>query len=210
VTVSQDHDQIGNRAAGDRLSQTLDEGGMAIAAVLTVLAPFTPMLFMGEEWAASTPWQFFTSHPEAELGAATARGRKAEFARMGWDESLVPDPQDPETFLRSKLRWDEKDAGTHARILRLYRELLALRRARPELTDPDFHALTASADDGGRWFRLRRGSTEILVNFSAEPARLPVDGSRRVLLSTDAAASSDDGFVALPPRSAVVVASSAD
>ena len=90
------------------------------------------MLFMGEEWAASTPWQFFTSHPEAELGAATARGRKAEFARMGWDESLVPDPQDPETFLRSKLRWDEKDAGTHARILELYRDLLALRRARPD------------------------------------------------------------------------------
>ena len=210
VTFSQDHDQIGNRAAGDRLSQTLDEGGMAIAAVLTVLAPFTPMLFMGEEWAASTPWQFFTSHPEAELGAATARGRKAEFARMGWDESLVPDPQDPETFLRSKLRWDEKDAGIHARILRLYRDLLALRRARPELTDPDFHALTATADDDGRWFRLRRGSTEILVNFSAEPVRLPVDGSQRVLLSTDAAASSDDGFVALPARSAVVVASSAD
>jgi maltooligosyltrehalose trehalohydrolase len=210
VTFSQDHDQIGNRAAGDRLSQTLDEGGMAIAAVLTVLAPFTPMLFMGEEWAASTPWQFFTSHPEAELGAATARGRKAEFARMGWDESLVPDPQDPETFLRSKLRWDEKDAGTHARILVLYRELLALRRARPELTDPDFHALTATADDGGRCFRLRRGGTEILVNFSAEPARLPVDGSRRVLLSTDATASAEDGFVALPPRSAVVVAPSAD
>ncbi|WP_347975733.1 malto-oligosyltrehalose trehalohydrolase [Microbacterium sp. ProA8] len=210
VTFSQDHDQIGNRAAGDRLSQTLDEGGMAIAAVLTVLAPFTPMLFMGEEWAASTPWQFFTSHPEAELGAATARGRKAEFARMGWDESLVPDPQDPETFQRSKLRWDEKDAGIHARILALYRDLLALRREHPELTDPDFHALTATADDVGRWFRLQRGSIEILVNFSAEPARLPVDGSRRVLLSTDAAASSDDGFVALPPRSAVVVASSAD
>ncbi|WP_204260022.1 malto-oligosyltrehalose trehalohydrolase [Microbacterium sp. B35-30] len=210
VTFSQDHDQIGNRAAGDRLSQTLDEGGIAIAAVLTVLSPFTPMLFMGEEWAASTPWQFFTSHPESELGAATARGRKAEFARMGWDESLVPDPQDPETFLRSKLRWDEKDAGTHARILGLYRDLLALRRARRELTDPDFHALTATADDGARWFRMRRGGTEILVNFSADLARLPVDGSRRLLLSTDAAATSDDGFVTLPPRSAVVVASPAD
>lgn len=210
VTFSQDHDQIGNRAAGDRLSQTLDEGGVAIAAVLTVLAPFTPMLFMGEEWAASTPWQFFTSHPEAELGAATARGRKAEFARMGWDESLVPDPQDPETFLRSKLRWDEKDADPHARILDLYRDLLALRRARPEFTDPDFHALTATADDGERWFRLRRGSTEILVNFSAETVRLPVEGVQRVLLSTDAAASSNAGSVALPARSAAVVAAAAD
>jgi maltooligosyltrehalose trehalohydrolase len=210
VVFDQNHDQVGNRATGDRLASSVDEGGLAIAAALTLLSPFTPMLFMGEEWAASTPWQFFTSHPEVELGAATARGRKAEFARMGWDESLVPDPQDPETFLRSKLRWEEKDAGTHARILALYRDLLALRRERPELTDPDFHALTATADDVGRWFRLRRGSTEILVNFSVEPVRLPVDGSRRVLLSTDAAAPSDDGFVALPPRSAAVVASSAD
>src|SRR5918993_1544848 len=124
VTFSQDHDQIGNRAAGDRLSQSLDEGGLAIAAVLTVLSPFTPMLFMGEEWAASTPWQFFTSHPEPELGRATAEGRIAEFAAMGWDRSVVPDPQDPQTFTRSKLQWDERDAGIHARTLALYGDLI--------------------------------------------------------------------------------------
>ena len=131
ITFSQDHDQIGNRAAGDRLSQSLDEGGLAIAAVLTVLSPFTPMLFMGEEWGASTPWQFFTSHPEPELGRATAEGRIAEFAAMGWDRSVVPDPQDPETFQRSKLDWAEPDAGAHARMLALYRALIALRRAVP-------------------------------------------------------------------------------
>jgi maltooligosyltrehalose trehalohydrolase len=206
VTFSQDHDQIGNRAAGDRLSQTLDEGGIAIAAVLTVLTPFTPMLFMGEEWAASTPWQFFTSHPEPELGAATARGRKAEFARMGWDESVVPDPQDPETFRRSILRWEEKDAGTHARVFALYRELLALRRERPELTDPDFRRVAATADDRARWFRLERGGTEIVVNFSTELLHLPVSSQRRILLSTDPAASAAGETLVLPPRSALVVA----
>lgn len=210
VTFSQDHDQIGNRAAGDRLSQTLDEGGIAIAAVLTVLTPFTPMLFMGEEWAASTPWQFFTSHPEPELGAATARGRKAEFARMGWDESVVPDPQDPETFRRSILRWEEKDAGTHARVLALYRELLALRRERPELTDPDFRRVAATADDRARWFRLERGGTEIVVNFSTELLHLPVSSPRRILLSTDPAASAEGETLALPPRSALVVATEMD
>ncbi|WP_203579650.1 malto-oligosyltrehalose trehalohydrolase [Microbacterium hibisci] len=205
VTFSQDHDQIGNRAAGDRLSQSLDEGGLAIAAVLTVLSPFTPMLFMGEEWAASTPWQFFTSHPEPELGEATARGRKAEFARMGWDETLVPDPQDPETFRRSKLRWDEKDDGVHGRILGLYRELIALRRARPEFGDPDFRALQASADEGRKWFRLRRGRSEIVVNFAIDAARLPADGADEVILATRADAAIRGGELSLPPRSAVVV-----
>jgi maltooligosyltrehalose trehalohydrolase len=205
VTFSQNHDQIGNRAAGDRLSQTLDEGGLSIAAVLTVLAPFTPMLFMGEEWAASTPWQFFTSHPEPELGEATARGRKAEFAQMGWDESVVPDPQHPETFTRSKLNWDERAAGRHARILALYRALLALRRARPEFTDPDFRHIEASADEERGWFRIRRLAVEVIVNFADVDVAVPVQGAAEVLLATDERARADDGTVTLPPRSAIVL-----
>ena len=208
VTFSQDHDQIGNRAAGDRLSQTLDEGGLAIAAVLTVLAPFTPMLFMGEEWAASTPWQFFTSHPEPELGEATARGRKAEFAEMGWDESVVPDPQDPETFTRSKLRWEEKDTGMHARIHGLYRALLELRRERAELADPDFRHLEAAADEDQRWFRLRRGAVEVVVNFSLTEVGLSGEGASELLLATDDGARLEGDRLTLPPRSAVVTARS--
>jgi maltooligosyltrehalose trehalohydrolase len=205
VTFSQDHDQIGNRAAGDRLSQTLDEGGLAIAAVLTVLSPYTPMLFMGEEWGASTPWQFFTSHPEPELGEATARGRKAEFARMGWDESVVPDPQDPSTFQRSKLDWGEADAAPHADLLGLYRRLLALRRALPGITDPDFRRIAASADEERRWFRLQRPGVEILVNFASEEALLPVDAGWEPALATSPQAAVSAGQVRLPGRSAVVL-----
>lgn len=205
VTFAQDHDQIGNRAAGDRLSQSLDEGGIAIAAVLTLLTPFTPMLFMGEEWAASTPWQFFTSHPEPELGAATARGRKAEFARMGWDESVVPDPQDPATFQRSKLDWAEKDAAAHARVFELHRELIGLRRSLPGITDPHFRHVHASADDAAGWFRLQRPGAEILVNFSRESRSLPVEHGAVVALSTDSASELRDRAVILAPRSAVVV-----
>jgi maltooligosyltrehalose trehalohydrolase len=205
VTFGQDHDQIGNRAAGDRLSQSLDDGGLAIAAVLTVLTPFTPMLFMGEEWAASTPWQFFTSHPEPELGRATAEGRIAEFEAMGWDESVVPDPQDPETFLRSKLDWSERDTGRHGRLLALYRALIALRSSLPALTDPSFAAVAATADDDERWFRLRRGDIEILVNFSEETRTLDVGDSPEVLVSTDAATALIGEAIALPPRSAVVI-----
>ncbi|MDN4613936.1 malto-oligosyltrehalose trehalohydrolase [Leifsonia sp. F6_8S_P_1B] len=134
VAFSQDHDQIGNRAAGDRLTATLDQGGLAAAAALTLLGPFTPMLFMGEEWGATTPWQFFTSHPEPELGKATAEGRVKEFEKMGWDPDVVPDPQDPETFLRSKLDWSEPSRPEHAELLQWYRDLIALRRTIPALT----------------------------------------------------------------------------
>ncbi|MCR2809394.1 MULTISPECIES: malto-oligosyltrehalose trehalohydrolase [unclassified Microbacterium] len=205
VTFAQDHDQIGNRAAGDRLSQTLDEGGLAIAAVLSVLSPFTPMLFMGEEWAASTPWQFFTSHPEPELGRATAEGRIAEFAAMGWDASVVPDPQDPETFRRSTLRWEERTEGVHARILALYRDLIALRRDVPDLTDPSFGAVHADADEHARVFRLQRGQTLILVNFSQTPVTVPLPQTAAVLLTTDAGCGLDRNGAGLPPRAGMVL-----
>ncbi|MEU1970634.1 malto-oligosyltrehalose trehalohydrolase [Microbacterium sp. NPDC019599] len=205
VTFAQDHDQIGNRAAGDRLAAALSFGRLAVAAVLTMTAPGTPMLFMGEEWGASTPWQFFTSHPEPELGEATAKGRMAEFARMGWDPAIVPDPQDPATFERSKLNWDEASEGDHARLLALYRSLAHLRRQRQELTDPSFAALDASAEEveGGRVYRLLRGGLAVLVNLGSGDARFPEAG--HVLLATDAATAVAEDALVLPPDAAAVV-----
>ena len=111
VVANQNHDQIGNRATGDRLADHLDEDQFVCAAMLTLTGPFTPMLFQGEEWAASTPFQFFTSHPEPDLGRMTAEGRIREFAAMGWDPDVVPDPQEPDTFRRSKLDWSEPGTG---------------------------------------------------------------------------------------------------
>jgi maltooligosyltrehalose trehalohydrolase len=169
VTFAQDHDQIGNRATGDRLSATLSPQRLAIGAVLSICSPFTPMIFMGEEWGAATPWQFFTSHPEAELGAAVAEGRVAEFERMGWDPAQVPDPQDPETFRRSQLDWNELARSPHAELFAIYRELIALRRSIPILTDPDFGMLSAEWDDAAGWFVLRRGEVEVLANLGVAP-----------------------------------------
>lgn len=165
VVCTQNHDQIGNRAVGDRLTASLDEHALGIAAVFTLLGPFTPMLFMGEEWAASTPWQFFTSHPEPELAEATATGRIEEFARMGWDPAEVPDPQDPDTFTRSRLNWAEAAEGTHERMLTLYRRLAELRRAHPDFTDPRFERIQVVFDEDGRWLHLRRGRTLIAAHF---------------------------------------------
>ena len=182
VVASQNHDQIGNRAVGDRLSAGLDSGQLAIAAALTLLGPYTPMLFMGEEWGATTPWQFFTSHPEPDLGAATATGRINEFARMGWDPAQVPDPQDEQTFERSKLDWSEVAAPHHARLLTFYRELAALRTAHPEFTDPRFDAITVEFDAAAGWLRLcRGGSAEILINLSGQSVRVPAGGGDVVL-----------------------------
>lgn len=206
VVCNQNHDQIGNRATGDRLSQTLGYGQLALAAVATLTAPFTPMLFMGEEYGASTPWQFFTSHPEPELGKATAEGRIKEFERMGWDPAVVPDPQDPETFTRSKLNWAEASEGDHARLLALYRELIALRGSTPDLTDGGFAdtAVDFSEDEG--WLLLRRGGTEVALNFAAEPRRVPVTGSA-LRLATDDAVALEGGTLSLPGHSAGILAS---
>lgn len=206
VTFGQDHDQIGNRAAGDRLSQTLDDRSLQLVAALTLLTPYTPMLFMGEEWAASTPWQFFTSHPEPWLATATAEGRIDEFARMGWDRALVPDPQDPETFRRSKLRWDEIGYGRHARTLAVYRELAALRRSEPALTDPVFAHTRAEVDEQQRWVRLGRGDLELVLNLAETQRSIPLGGAAQRLWETDAASTKLRGdSVTLGGRSAVVL-----
>ncbi|MEZ3161271.1 malto-oligosyltrehalose trehalohydrolase [Microbacterium sp. BWT-B31] len=213
VTFAQDHDQIGNRATGDRLSQTLSWDRLAVAAVLTLTAAGTPMIFHGEEWGASTPWQFFTSHPEPDLGEATAKGRIAEFARMGWGDSVVPDPQDPATFYRSKLDWSEASTGEHARLLGLYRTLARLRRERPELADSSFGSLDArvetphETDAAHRAFRLRRGPLEVLVNLTAAARPFAVDPASEVILSTsDDALAVSAGVIVVPPDSAVIAA----
>ena len=203
VTFSQDHDQIGNRAVGDRLTATLSPDRLAVAAVLTVLSPFTPMIFMGEEWGASTPWQFFTSHPEPELAEATAQGRIAEFAKMGWDPELVPDPQDPETFRRSHLEWSELAEPGHARLFGIYRELIALRRREPELTTPDFGMLSADWDDAAGWFELRQGEVELLVNLGTGSHLFP--GDAILLFATSPGVTIASAGVDVPPDAAAVV-----
>jgi maltooligosyltrehalose trehalohydrolase len=204
VVCSQNHDQIGNRATGDRLSQTLPYGSLALAAVLTLTGPFTPMLFMGEEYGASTPWQFFTSHPEPELGKATAEGRIREFERMGWDPAVVPDPQDPETFRRSKLDWAEAAEGDHARLLELYRSLTALRRSTPDLTKLGFEDTQVAFDEDARWLRFRRGGVQVLLNFSEQPVSLDGAGTA-LLLATDDAVGLEAERAQLGPLSAAVV-----
>ncbi|MCW4384248.1 malto-oligosyltrehalose trehalohydrolase [Salinibacterium sp. SYSU T00001] len=209
VVASQNHDQIGNRAIGDRLTAHLNAGQLGIAAALTLLGPFTPMLFMGEEWGASTPWQFFTSHPEPELGEATAKGRIAEFARMGWDESVVPDPQDPQTFARSKLRWQELEEPGHARLLALYRDLARLRREHPQFTDPRLARVRVDFDADARWLVVHRGEILLTINLAKEERTLGIDGELLYSFgpTADAAARVGGGTLDLAPHAFAVLRS---
>jgi maltooligosyltrehalose trehalohydrolase len=209
VVCSDNHDQIGNRADGQRLSGKLGARSLQLAALVTLLSPFTPMIFMGEEWGATTPWQFFTSHPEPELAELVAKGRLEEFAQMDWDVATVPDPQDPRTFLNSKLDWSEVDVSEHAGLLDLNRRLLALRRTYPDLTDPRFeHSLATSNDEEG-WLRIERGAMLLLINFGAAEALVEVPAGLEVLLSVGELGEAEPSFggsgrVRLGPHSALV------
>ncbi|OON80608.1 malto-oligosyltrehalose trehalohydrolase [Streptomyces tsukubensis] len=205
---SQTHDQVGNRARGDRLSATLTPGLLACAATLVLTAASTPMLFMGEEWGAATPWQFFTDHTDPELARAVREGRRREFAAHGWAEKDIPDPQDPATRNRSCLDWSEPERAPHSRILRWYAQLIAVRAARPDLQAADLTAVKVAYDEPGRWLALRRGDVRAAVNLSDVPVTLPLGTSPlRVLAAWDRTEPpGEDGLLRLGPHSCVVLA----
>ncbi|MEW2299580.1 malto-oligosyltrehalose trehalohydrolase [Streptomyces sp. NPDC006655] len=204
---TQTHDQVGNRAQGDRLSASLSPGLLACAATLTLTAPFTPMLFMGEEWAAGTPWQFFTDHTDPDLAEAVRRGRRREFATHGWAEEDVPDPQDPATRERSCLDWSEPGREPHARVLAWYRRLIALRHEQPDLTDPDLADTKVAYDGAARWLAFRRGDVRVAVNLGASQAAIPLGTGRvEVLAAWDPVTVPDaDGVLRVPGESCVVL-----
>ncbi|MDG4831278.1 malto-oligosyltrehalose trehalohydrolase [Solwaraspora sp. WMMD1047] len=205
VAYLQNHDQIGNRATGDRISATLSPGLLRVGATLLLTAPFTPMLFMGEEWGASTPWQFFTSHPEPELAAAVASGRRREFAAHGWPAGDVPDPQDPATVQRSRLDWAELDRPAHRELLDFYRRLIALRKSRADLSDPRLDRVDVRCGD--QFIVIRRGRCVVAANLAGRARRINLpEVVRSVLLATGPGVTAMRDVVELPAESAVVVA----
>jgi maltooligosyltrehalose trehalohydrolase len=193
VVFSQDHDQVGNRAYGDRMPGA----ARPLAAFCTLLSPFTPMLFMGEEYGELAPFQFFSNHIDEEIAVATRDGRRAEFASFAAFGENVPDPEDPATFQRSKLS-RLRDAG----LARLYRELLQARRRVPR-GDPDEIAFSEEA----RWLRVCRGPYEIVSNFGSGSVQVPCRGRMIELTAGD---SSDrpqlaDGLLRLPAMSGALI-----
>ncbi len=197
VASLQTHDQVGNRATGERLSHLVGVDLLACGATLLLTSPWTPMLFMGEEWGARTPWQFFVDHTNPDVAEATRQGRRAEFGSHGWDEADVPDPQDPATFERSRLDWDEPSQPVHARLLEWYRSLIRLRRSTPDLRDGDLSSVAVTWDASARTVDVRRGSYRVLVNLGDDPWAPAASG--KVVLAWMA---TGDGELATPSGSA--------
>jgi maltooligosyltrehalose trehalohydrolase len=191
VVFAQNHDQVGNRAFGDRLPPE----ARPLAAFFTLLAPFTPLLFMGEEYGEHAPFQFFTDHIDQMIADATREGRRSEFASFtSFAAEEIPDPQDPATFERSKLtrERDEDLAALYARLLEVRRRL------------PPGEADAIEFDEASRWVRARRGTFELIGNFSSERRRIDCAGTS-VELSTDEAAHVRDGAIELEPMSGALV-----
>ncbi|HEY7483447.1 MAG TPA: malto-oligosyltrehalose trehalohydrolase [Streptosporangiaceae bacterium] len=201
VGYLQNHDQIGNRAVGDRISGALSPGLRKVGAGLLLTAPYVPMLFMGEEWGAETPWCFFTDHVDPEQARRVSEGRRQEFAQHGWTDA--PDPQDPETYRRSILDWAEPGKPGHADLLDWYRALIALRKARPELTDPRLTEVSVDFGETARRLVLTRGPVRVAANLDPEPVRLPASGD--LLLASDPAVRLDAAGLELPGESMAVL-----
>jgi maltooligosyltrehalose trehalohydrolase len=205
VGFLQNHDQIGNRALGERTSALMNLRRLKIGAALVLTAPFVPMLFMGEEWGASTPFLYFTDHQDPALGAAVREGRRKEFAAFGWDPEAIPDPQDAETFERSKLSWAELGEASHAEMLEWHRLLLGLRRCLPDLTDARLERVQVSCSEETRSLRVRRGAVEILVNLAPVAAALDVEEGATLELASEREASLEGEQLRLPPESVAVL-----
>jgi maltooligosyltrehalose trehalohydrolase len=207
VVSAQNHDQVGNRALGERASLLMSEGRLHIAAALLLTSPFVPMLFQGEEWGASTPFLYFTDHAEPELVEAVRKGRCQEFAAFGWDPTAVPDPQARDTFERSRLDWGERRREPHARLLDWHRRLIALRRRSPALTDGDLARVRVQVDEDDRWLAVSRGPIAVLANLGDRPQRVPT-GRREpgsLLLASSLEAKTLAGGVELPPDTVAIL-----
>ncbi len=193
VVFDQNHDQVGNRAFGDRMPPP----ARPLAAFCTLLSPYDPMLFMGEEYGENAPFQFFSDHIDESIAQATREGRRAEFASFAqFANEEIPDPQDPATFERSKLTRRRDPA-----LSKLYAELLGVRRRLPP---GDVDAI--EFDEDARWLRVRRGTFELAMNFASETRRVPCSGGSVLLATTAGEPALEAGYVELPPMSGALIA----
>jgi len=201
----QNHDQVGNRAKGDRSSCFMTVGKLKIGAALVLTSPFVPMLFQGEEWGASTPFQYFTDHQDPKLGNAVRQGRRQEFTAFGWDPDEIPDPQAWETFARSKLNWSELTTGDHADLLNWHIQLIHLRQSEPALKNGRFDLIEILFDEKARWLMIKRESIVIFCNLANRSQKLPFVGeARSVIESVDGTTLMKDA-IHLPAESVAII-----
>ena len=209
VHFDQNHDQVGNRARGERIEHLLGLDTAKVAIGLLLTAPYIPMLFMGEEWAASSPFLYFADHEDEELRQKVAEGRKREFAAFNFDGD-IPNPEDPETYETSKLKWEEQGEGKHAEMLAWVKALIKLRRGHICFNDGDMHHLGVSSDEGRGNLEMTRDEARVLINFGKEPSTFDLwEGEQLTLISRDGICIRD-GQLELPPMTLAVLMSSSE
>ena len=204
VAFFQNHDQVGNRASGERSSHLLPRGRLEIAAAFTVLSPFVPMLFQGEEWGASSPFPYFTDHEDPDLARAVTEGRRDEFTAFGWASDAVPDPQDPATFERARLDWGEVARDPFASLLHWHRRLIALRGDIVRPRDD----VRVRFDEQQRWLAMDRAATTVVCNLGEAAQRVPLPwrSAADVLLGSVPGLVATRGAIELPPDAVAVLA----
>ena len=203
----QNHDQIGNRATGDRLEHIIGLDKAKVAAGIVLTSPFIPMIFQGEEFAASTPFQYFADHEDEEMAKLVSAGRKKEFAAFGWDAGAIPDPEAPETFTRSKLNWDEVHEGRHAEMLEWFTKLIHIRRASPSLNDGDTAHTEIHFEPDEKWLVMERGQVKVLTNLGSKDAQFDVASDYYLLAQSKNEIAVKDAKVTLPPNSLAILCS---
>jgi maltooligosyltrehalose trehalohydrolase len=206
----QNHDQVGNRAIGDRVDQTIGMERAKVAGGIVMTAPFIPMIFQGEEYAASTPFQYFADHEDPEMAKAVKAGRQGEFAAFGWNPDDIPDPENVETFLRSKLNWDELHQGCHEEMLTWYRSLIRLRRTSASLNDGRPGQVKVRFDESKRWLVMERGSITVMCNLGTEPVELESSKEFSPVLASRDGIEVTGTKVVLPSDSLLILSSKKD
>ncbi|HEX4751115.1 MAG TPA: malto-oligosyltrehalose trehalohydrolase [Bryobacteraceae bacterium] len=202
---SQNHDQVGNRAQGERLSHLVSLGRAKMAAAIVLTAPFVPMLFQGEEFAASAPFLYFSQHEDAELGQKVSEGRKNEFRAFGWEPDDVPDPQNRSSFERSKLDWEEVYKGDHADMFAWYKQLVALRRTYPELTDGRLDEVEIAFDERAQWLTTKRGDIELVCNLAPDRQAIPISRMPRGVIASNDKCNLRPGLIEIPGESVAIL-----
>lgn len=211
VVCLQNHDQVGNRARGERVSHLVEIERLKVGTALLLTAPFIPLLFQGQEWAASTPFQYFTDHDDPELGRAVSEGRRSEFVAFGWEPADVPDPQSSETFTRSRLDWSELGREPHASLLDWHRQLIRVRRELPALGDRGLEPIRVRFDETARWLVVIHGPLTVACNLGDTSTRVPVErGGLRLRLASDPSAKLVGDSAELPPVSVSILVEDAD
>ncbi|HTB97871.1 MAG TPA: malto-oligosyltrehalose trehalohydrolase [Terracidiphilus sp.] len=206
LSYIQNHDQVGNRAKGERISQVAGMDRAKIGAALVLTGPFVPMLFEGEEWAASNPFLYFANHEDPELARAVSKGRKREFAQFGWDPAAIPDPEDSATFEASKLDWEEASQSMHAEMLAWYRALIRLRRNTPCLNDGSREGTRVRYDEKEKWLRMGRGTIVVICNLDEHERAFFVPNGAQLLLASRETDGPEANLLNLSPNTVAIIA----